>query len=221
MKLAEDILRNEMAGHPCCAFWTVPISRLAEREQAYFQQFMPSAQTAIALGHHVQAKEEWTWRLDPEGAEYCAADDHLREVCLQGKRALEANGFPAELVPYPGYSGLQFRYVALAAGAGELGTNVFLLHPQWGPWVHLRVMATEAPTEAHPLEQTGICTECDACLAECPSGAIQEASFDGLQCRSFRKTRGDYTPHGPRRELSYCETCADACPVGPAPTERT
>lgn len=51
---------------------------------------------------------------------------------------------------YPGESGLQFRFVAEAAGLGRVGTNAFLFHPAWGPWVHLRVMATTAELEVRP-----------------------------------------------------------------------
>ena len=221
MNLAEEIIRQEIAEHPCCAFWTVPVARLAERERSFFQAFMPSARTAIVLGHHITTKKEWTWRITPEGAESCAADEHLRDVGRQCQQALAAKGFLAELAPYPGQSGLQFRYVAQAAGAGELGANAVLLHPRWGPWVHLRVMATQAPTQRHPVAQTGICDGCGACIAACPADAIQEGSFDGLQCRGYRKARGEYTPYGPRRELRYCEICAEVCPVGPRPEERT
>ena len=90
---------------------------------------MPGAVTAIALLHRITNEEEWTWYATADGGERCAADDHLRDLALAIKDALEQEGHDAELVKYPGISGLQFRFVAEAAGLGSIGTNAFLFHP--------------------------------------------------------------------------------------------
>ena len=180
---------------------------------------MPCAKTAVVVGHHVATKEEWKWYVSANGREHCAADDHTRNLCLQLKEALIKQGFPTEVVPYPGESGLQFRFVAQSAGAGEIAKNAFLLHPQWGPWIHLRVLATQAPTKNKPRRVISVCNDCGACVSACPAGAIEDNTFDGLRCRRFRKARGEYNPIGPKHELRYCEICADICPIGPKPGE--
>jgi epoxyqueuosine reductase QueG len=127
-------------------------------------------------------------------------------------------GYVTELVPYPVKSGLQFRFVAQAAGVGEIGTNAFLFHSTWGPWVHLRVMATTADLDIHPqFSGNELCDQCDLCITECPAEAILKEDFDGLRCRSYRKAKGEYEPYGPNRQYQYCKICALVCPKGPKP----
>jgi epoxyqueuosine reductase QueG len=118
-------------------------------------------------------------------------------------------------------SGLQFRFVAQTAGAGTIGTNAFLLHPEWGPWIHLRVLATEGPAGSkRGGDCAPVCNACGACVSACPAGAIQDALFDGLLCRRHRKTKGEYMPFGPQRKLRYCTICAQCCPIGEKPKAR-
>jgi len=221
MPLCEDIVQPIIDPLPCCDVWTVPIDALGNREAVFFQGFMPNAKSAIVLGHHVVTEEEWQWYAMEKGGERCAADDHAASVCKDLQHALETHGYQTEIVPYPGESGLQFRFVAQSAGAGEIGTNAFLLHPEWGPRIHLRVLATEGPSRPKTRgDCTRLCDDCGACISACPAGAIQDAAFDGLLCRRYRAAQGEYTPVGPQRELRYCTICADICPLGQRPKPR-
>jgi epoxyqueuosine reductase len=203
----------------CCSFWIIAVSDLATRENKFLNNFMPDAETAIVIGHHIVTKQEWKWYATANGGDHCAADDHTKDMCMQLKEIVATYGFSTEIVPYPRESGLQFRFVAQAAGAGEIGINAFLLHPEWGPWIHLRVLATQAVTKTRPTAAISVCNSCDACITACPAGAIGEKTFDGLQCRSHRKAKGEYIPVGPMRELRYCTICADICPIGQKPEE--
>lgn len=214
---AEDILRTVLAQHPCCRAWAVPVSSLKARERAYFAAFAPDCETAVVLGHHVTTMAEWTWYARGEDGEGCAADDHAQAVCEELTRAFSQKGYQSLIVPYPDTSGLRFRDVARATGAGQIGINAFLLHPEWGPWIHLRVMATDAPVRTMPVPSGRVCVDCDICISACPAGAITRDGFDGLTCRSYREARGEYVPVGPEREYKYCMTCAEVCPIGEKP----
>ncbi len=222
MGYSADIVKAVVKPLTCCEVWTVPIKDLDQREAAFFRGFMPMARTAVVLGHHVVTEEEWQWYATEIGGERCAADDHAKGVCEAMQEALKARGFATEVVPYPGESGLQFRFVAQAAGAGTIGTNAFLLHPVWGPWIHLRVLATAAPAEAGTIGACAqVCNACGACVAACPAGAIQDTRFDGLLCRSHRRAKGEYVPVGPQREFRWCTICAQCCPIGNKPQARS
>jgi len=221
MMHCEDIVKAIVDPLTCCDVWTVSIDALGNREATFFQGFMPTAKSAVVLGHHVVTEEEWQWYAMEDGGERCAADDHAASVSKGLQNALTAHGYPAEIVPYPGESGLQFRFVAQAAGAGEIGTNAFLLHPAWGPWIHPRVLATEGPSRSKPKgDCSPICDACGVCSSACPAGAIQDTLFDGLLCRRYRAAQGDYTPVGPQGELRWCTICADICPIGQRPKPR-
>lgn len=216
--LLKNILDQITSIRPCCRLGAISIRQLAKRERRFFAAFMPEATAAIIVCHHVVTLEEWTWYQPADGHERCDADDHTLEVCLDLEERLKRHGFRSRIVDYPGESGLQFRFIAQAAGLGKIGRNAFLLHPSWGPWVHLRVLGTTAPLETHAsLELGEICTECNQCVDACPAGAITEDRFEGLQCRAYRKERGEYTPVGEARVYNWCMICAQTCPIGDRP----
>ncbi|MCP4724209.1 MAG: hypothetical protein GY863_04200 [bacterium] len=176
---------------------------------------MPEAQTVIVFGHHIVTADEWIWREDTEGRYFCAADDHMNSVIenIFGQIQDHEN----KIAPYPHESGLQFRYVAQAAGLGRIGRNSYLLHPDWGPWIHLRVFATTAGINGYVGEiKEGICEECEKCVKVCPADAF-ENGFDGLQCRKHRKSHGDYIPAGKDRTHKGCKLCALVCKTGKRP----
>jgi len=219
MVTAEEIVDGVIRKYPGCSAWTIPVASLPQREQDFFRGRSLQPITAIVVGHHVTSRVEWTWYEREDGSHHCDADDHAVAVCEEIRDALGRHWFRARILPYPGECGLQFRSVAEAAGAGEIGTNVFLLHPAWGPWVQLRVMETDAPSALipAPTQRISICDPCGACIRACPAGAIRKDSFDGLRCRQFRTDRGEYYPVGPQKEFRYCTICADVCPAGEKP----
>jgi epoxyqueuosine reductase QueG len=205
----------------CSNLATVSVRALAESERQFFASFMPDAVTAIVMAHHVVTEEEWTWYSPVGGVERCDADDHLRSVCEAIRNRLAQEGYQANLVKYPAQSGLQFRFVAQAAGLGRIGTNAFLFHHVWGPWVHLRVMGTTAELDLRSeLSGDQFCDECGLCISECPAHAISQDTFEGLRCRSYRKAREEYEPHGPQGLLPYCLRCVWICPKGGQPISR-
>ena len=196
MIFAEDIINPVIRNYPCCAAWAIPVSSLATREREFFSRFFPASGTAIVPGYHIVTKDEWRWFLKEDGLHHCDADDRSKKICEEIANALGACGFRTDIVPYPGESGLQFRSVAEAAGAGRIGTNVFLLHPLWGPWIQLSVLATDAPSRYRPVCHAPVCTRCGECVLACPAGAIREDSFDGLRCGAYRAEKGEYIPAG-------------------------
>jgi epoxyqueuosine reductase QueG len=96
-----------------------------------------------------------------------------------------------------------------------------LFHPDWGPWIHLRVMATTAKLDVSArVFSEQLCDQCGLCISECPADAISDEDFEGMRCRSYRKARGEYEPYGPRGEFRYCKCCILTCPKGKQPIPR-
>ena len=214
-----DIFKRLSKEYSCCQFASVPVHSLFNREKEFFRLFMPNAVSAIVVSHHVSTIKEWTWYQPLEECERCDADDHTFEVCVKIIDALERYGFQTKIVPYSGESGLQFRYVAQSAGVGQIGKNAFLLHPEWGPWVHLRILATTAPTKKNPLlAQTpqDVCGDCTRCIESCPARAFMHG-FNGLICKKYREEKGEYIPIGAGRVYQWCKICAVVCPLGKKP----
>jgi epoxyqueuosine reductase QueG len=201
-----------------CDFSFIPIKGLKQREKEYFKDFMPEAKTAIVVYYPVRNITDWTW-FCPDGtiaSETCNIDDWVNHICIDIQKTLNANKVNTKAVPYPETSGLQFRFVAVAAGVGEIGRNAHYLHPEWGVRVHLRVLASELETDllcSIEIKTNKVCLQCNKCVDTCPARAF-ENGFDGLRCRQFRKNRGEYIPIGPRNILRYCKKCVMVCKAG-------
>ena len=218
-----QIFKSLEQKYPCCHLAALAVHDLPEREEKFFRDFMPEAVSAVVVYHHIVDIKTWTWYQTLDGSERCDANDHASEVCGQIKDQLHTQGLQCKVVPYPDISGLQFRYVAQATGLGQIGNSAFLLHPEWGPWVHLRVLATTAPTEkisSSTKDSKNTCTNCNKCIENCPAGAFADG-FDGLVCRKFRRQRGEHIPVGTERIYQWCLTCALVCPIGEKPSDST
>ncbi len=179
---------------------------------------MPDSNTVIVLGHHITTAEEWIWREDSNGRYYCAANDHMSSVI--DSILSDLSGEKNKIVSYPHESGLQFRFVGEAAGLGKICNSAYLLHPVWGPWMHLRVLGTTKVIDWITTKiNEEFCEDCDKCYQVCPANAF-ENGFDGLKCRQYRKSMGDYTPYGPENIHIGCKKCAIVCQMGKRPTGR-
>lgn len=66
----------------------------------------------------------------------------------------------------------QFRIAAFICGLGEIGYSKVFLTPEFGPRQRFAFVLTDAPLEADPLFEGGICDRCMICVDQCPVGAI-------------------------------------------------
>lgn len=202
----------------CCDLATVDIDSFKQEEKNLLEEYMPSAKTAIVLAHHVKASLEWVWfpfeteRLNNT----CAADLHAKTTLGKVVAWLHDRGFTAVTLPYPGRSGVAFKYIAAKTNLGELGANYLFLHKEWGPWTHLRVLLTDARFTAENTERIQVCDNCIACIKACPARAIKEGTFDGIGCGEYQKMQ--LQEKGIAESYIWkCEICARICPKGIKP----
>jgi len=203
----------------CCRIGFAAIDQYDAEERRAMEVFLPDVQTVIVVAHHVMHSLEWTWfAFDTERqGETCPADLHTKAMGSRIYHRLETEGHKSVLLPYPGQCGVMFKTLAARTGLGQLGDSFLFMNADWGPWIHLRVVLTEAPVEFERRAAPEACTHCGACLQACPSGAIMEHDFDGLKCRDGM--------HGLRNSLGKVpyifegERCLRACPIGQAPHE--
>lgn len=153
------------------------------------------------------------------------ADAMLRDACWRAAHTLEAAGWKAAIPRGLRYGasdprhGISYKKAAVLAGFGAFGRNQLLIHPQWGPWLMLRTVVTDAPMPpGEPLDFSP-CDGCDQCLQVCPTGALSDKGIDRDACR---QTVGEVPPGKAVVRLSRhgrinCEECLRACPVGDAP----
>lgn len=109
------------------------------------------------------------------------------------------------------------RALAARAGLGFIGRNHMLINLQLGPQILLGEIVTTlklAPDE--PIEQT--CSNCNRCIAACPTGALgADSRFNANKCISYLtiECKDEIPPQLAGKvgdHLFGCDACVLACP---------
>ena len=108
------------------------------------------------------------------------------------------------------------REGAARAGVGFYGKNTLLITRQFGSWVVLGTLVTEAELEQTPPLDTD-CGECTLCIDACPTHALDEPGvLDANRCLSWSTQAPAPIPLEHREELGAqvygCDICQDVCP---------
>lgn len=204
----------------CCDIDLFDLSLCSDEERKSLKDFLPNVRTIVVFGHHIESSIEWMWF--PSRAERnhntCGADLHLKDIVKNVTECINSRNLRCKIIPYPGSSGINFKSLASKTNIGELGDNYLFLHNKWGPWIHLRVMLTEAVIFKRNIEgkKEQICIHCNKCIESCPGKAIGKDYFNGALC--------DSTQDRMKSEIKIaegyiwkCEICARICPTGKSP----
>lgn len=168
-------------------------------------QLLPGARGALVLG----GGRAFLARHSAAGPEQDAIDGATEALLEREARAL---GGVAVFAHRP-VAGAFADFVALgrAAGLGWPSRLGLLLHPERGPWIHLRgalLLPFEVGQGDGRLAGDGPCPACPApCSMACPGAAPGPAGFDVARCGATRRTEPG------------CEHRCDArhaCPLGTA-----
>ena len=141
-------------------------------------------------------------------------------------RAFERNGHQAWALPASIRSDpknirgdFQHKTGATRAGLGWVGKNCQLITKEFGPWIRLGTVLTDAPLPAAEPINKSRCGKCDACVRSCPAGALKGGSWtpgieraeilDAWACDAYKKQHFA-SFHGGHN----CGICTRACPVG-------
>ncbi|HHL41542.1 MAG TPA: epoxyqueuosine reductase [Candidatus Bathyarchaeota archaeon] len=156
-------------------------------------------------------------------------DDHMeypdewrgRYYARRMMRHLNKLGYETVLEP----DLLSKKRMAQMGGIGQFGKQSLIIHPEYGPWIRLRSILTDAelvPTE--PFTED-LCGDCDECVKACPVGALSPYEVDPDKCllglkwedRLSPKYKDVYLEHSPsltENTWKMCNTCQQACPIG-------
>ncbi|MFP4020081.1 MAG: 4Fe-4S binding protein [bacterium] len=197
----------------CCNTAAIDLNTFDQNEKKSLKKFLPDAKSVIVLGHHIKNSREWIWtQLESEHENStCIADLHTKDILKNIKNYINSKGHNSKLIPYPGISGVRFKKLAEKTEMGEIGDNFLFLHNQWGPWVHLRVLLTEASINSNQIDSAAeVCIHCGKCIEACPANAITKNGFNSQKCRER---------HDDLNSSHSCEICARICPIGESPKE--
>jgi epoxyqueuosine reductase len=205
----------------CCEIAVAAVGSYTAEGKTRILGFMSNARTLVVLGHHVKASLEWVWFPfeNERGGSTCAADLHAKVVIENTGRILEAHGHRTLILPYPGACGIAFKQLAAGMHMGAIGESFLYLHREWGPWVHLRILLTDATVlDPRALKTLDVCLHCGECIKVCPGMALATGHHDQAACRRFQQSQRDQL--GIRARYQHkCEACARGCAVGEQPLE--
>ena len=204
----------------CCDIAVAPVESYSEEGRARIAGFMTSARTAVVLGHHINASLEWLWfPFESErGGSTCAADLHAKAIIEKTERILQSSGHRSLILPYPDSCGIAFKQLAAGTRMGMIGDSHLFLHRNWGPWVHLRVLLTDAMINDPQASghRDDICKYCGKCVEACPGMALKASLHDQRACSDFQLAERERL--NIRAKYRHkCEACVRACPVGEPP----
>ena len=105
----------------------------------------------------------------------------------------------------------QFGYISLKhaaeiAGLGVIGKNYLLTNPQYGNFLWLSAVLTDAELEPDEKVQSTMCDNCNKCVEACPAGALADlAAFGRKGCSKF------FTIEDKKFKIK-CFLCRTVCP---------
>lgn len=138
--------------------------------------------------------------------------ERLDVMCARLQTMFPANRF----VRFVDASPVPEVFAAACAGLGAIGKNGLLLTEDYGSWVFIGTVVTDlcVPCEA---ATPAACNGCNACIAACPTGALQEKGLCREKCLSHisqkrKLTDSDISLLRAHTVLWGCDRCQTACP---------
>jgi epoxyqueuosine reductase len=78
---------------------------------------------------------------------------------------------------------VSLRHAAVAAGLGSFGRHNLVIHPKMGTRVLFTAVIANLDLPSDPPASEKLCTDCNACVENCPAGALnEEGKTDEMKC---------------------------------------
>jgi epoxyqueuosine reductase QueG len=149
------------------------------------EKLLPGAQSLISIGVAQNRAAVCSGNLCLNRYDCMCVYERLNHISLETVRILGREGAGAISVsPYlpvdmssesKGMRGeINHKTVAAVAGLGSIGLSRLLVTPEFGPFVRLGTVVTDASLSFDQPSNENPCDQCDACRTACPAEAIRE-----------------------------------------------
>jgi epoxyqueuosine reductase len=154
-------------------------------------------------------------------SKYAVAPDYhntiLNKLNLLAQ-AFKQNFSDFEFVPFCDNSPVPEVYTAALAGLGCIGKNGLLIHLKYGSFVFIGEIITDMQIDAC-VSIIKSCENCDACINNCPSKALNNENFEKTKCLSFVSQKKKDLTSEEKTLLNKtgciwgCDICQNVCPM--------
>ena len=189
-----------------------------------FSTILPDAKTIIIAAYPYQPYHPENFA--PDQASYSA---HYKAY-PQGRKAMTEVG---EILNEAGYkivvdSPIPAKRLAYLGGIGTYGKNGLIYHPEFGSFITLHTIVTNAVFELDKIETSVLsdCGGCRICVDACPTGAIADNGVILVsKCIRHYMLSSDIVPVEIREKMNNrilgCEDCQLICPKNRKPLKQS
>lgn len=194
--------------------------------------YMENPKSIIVLGYHA-FDDIHEAQISHNGKIEYPVYERMRLYTRRVMRQLQKKGYNCIVYPF----NLSQKKMAQLAGLGAMGKNSLIINPEYGPWIRLQSILTDAPLLPDMEYTIDLCKDCTKCIDVCPTGALTPFVVDpekcligitekelvklideDLQFTEFRDIPDEvFREHMPRfteNSVLMCTTCQKACPYG-------
>jgi epoxyqueuosine reductase QueG len=198
VKLKEQV---KAIGADLVGFTVVDLPLLREHGEEP-EKLLSGAQSLISIGVALNRIAVCSGNLLLARYDTMCVYERINHICMETIRILARQGAMAISVPpylpvdmrdeTKGMKGeINHKTVAAAAGLGGIGLNRLLITPEFGPFVRLATIVTDAVLSADQPLSENPCDLCGLCLNACPVKAIQpDGTLDYSVCASYVLSNG-------------------------------
>jgi epoxyqueuosine reductase len=103
---------------------------------------------------------------------------------------------------------MSMKHAAVLAGLGTLGKSTMLLNKEYGNMLVLGALLTDIEMDSDPLAEPICIEDCDLCIKNCPSQALDHNGTNQLKCR-----QNTYGTNARGFDIVNCNSCRMICPM--------
>ena len=161
------------------------------------ENLLPEARSLISIAISLNKSAVCSGNIRLNRYDTMCVYERLNHICMETVRTLASEGakaisvspyFPVDMGPEAkGMKGdINHKTVATVAGLGGIGLSRLLVTTEFGPFIRLGTIITDASLDFDkPMGETP-CKKCESCRNACPANAIQEdGTLDYSACSSY------------------------------------
>ncbi|MGA9351448.1 MAG: 4Fe-4S double cluster binding domain-containing protein [Anaerolineae bacterium] len=200
----------------------LPPVRVGWKYQEYTKKtadMLPNTKSIVVMGYHVwddaleiaiRKNQKWVY----------PGYFPLPVLALTVINHLEKKGYRAVMADL-----ISYKRLAQLAGFGNYGKNALIVNPEYGPWIRLIPILTNAEMTADEPFDQDLCGECQSCIRACPTGALTPYKVDDAKCLvgfhitsenldKYSEKLAKYEPSLTKNAHIMCVECQKACRYG-------